>query len=339
MPAESYRYYAGAWRKAKNIYIKNGGVWRDCTEVWTKYGGSWRLVFTRGSNLTLNASGYDYNVYNAARSAGWDGFTPLTVNVIVNGNVGSSVAPTIDWDGYMARNPDVVAAGQGYPQGVLAFVQHHYLTAGVNEGRQLTYNYGPAAFDTGPLPAGSVVNLTINAGTGICGAGGTGGYGGFWNRQRSHNIPSTPGAGGSTAIRARCAMVIINNGIIGGGGGGGGGGAGAGGGEGYDDPGGGGGGGAGIVQGPGGASWRAAYNGQTGLIGKGGAGGVLSNQGSKEWAQATAGGNGGNLGQPGAASAASNGGPGCPGGPAGYAIEGVGNVTWQLYGDVRGPTA
>ncbi len=199
---------------------------------------------------------------------------------------------------------------------------------------------GVAAFDTGPMPAGCQINLFVNAGTGIVGAGGAGGYGGTYVKSQVNIANSTPGQDGGPGIIARCPITIYNNGIIGGGGGGGGGGAGAGGGQGYDDPGGGGGGGAGIIQGPGGGSWRGgSYIGTTGLIGKGGAGGFPSNQGSKEWAQATAGGQGGNMGQPGAASAASNGGPGFPGGAAGYSIINSGYVSWQVYGDVRGPLA
>jgi len=341
MPAETYAFN-GQWRKAKQIYIHNGGVWVEAKEVWKKDGGVWRLVFTRNFVFNDTAAGFNYNVYNSVLGTGqWDGLTPVVANITVSSNLGSATSTTIDWNTYLSQNPDVAAAGASYRQGVVAFAQMHYCTNGQFEGRVLPYTFSPASLDTGNLPAGSMVNVFVSSGCGIVGAGGIGGYGGTYVVTGSSTfLPSTAGSKGGPAITARCPVTIYNNGIIGGGGGGGGGGAGAGGGQGYDDPGGGGGGGAGIIQGLGGQSARAGtFIGATGTIGHGGAGGFPSATSSKEWASATAGGVGGDMGAAGAASAASNGGPGLPGGPPGAAIEGSANVTWQVYGDVRGPLA
>lgn len=93
------------------------------------------------------------------------------------------------------------------------------------------------AFDTGPMPAGSIVNLTVSAGSVIAGCGGRGeipslcyslvpnggvfpnpltadpqyaAFGGEW----------LPAEDGGPAVYFRCAGSIVNNGTIGGGGGG-----------------------------------------------------------------------------------------------------------------------
>jgi hypothetical protein len=340
MVAETYAF-SGQWRKAKQIFIHNGGSWVDSKEVWVKDQGVWRLVFSKSFQFTDNISGFNYNVFNSVTATGqWDGLTPVVANITVVGNLGSSTASTINWQAYLDRYPDVVSAGAGWARGLISYAQWHYSHGGQAEGRILDYNLALPSFDTGLLPLGSVVNLFVNSGTGIIGSGGAGGYGGLYDDSHAAVDAPTPGSIGGVAVKARVATTIYNNGIIGGGGGGGGGGAGAGPSQGFDDPGTGGGGGAGITQGPGGGSFRSgSFLGQPGSIGHGGAAGTLSNQGSKEWAQATAGGAGGDEGQPGLASTASAGGPGLNGGPAGSAVEGASFVTWQVYGDVRGPLA
>jgi len=345
MAIETWLRSNGSWRKARNVYINQSGNWIEAKEVWTKQSGSWQKVFEKFFEFTDTASGTNYNLYNSVVATNnWDGTFPVMANITVSGILGSASSNAWDWQGYLNLYSDVNSAAISWSGGrpshtVISYAKYHYYTHGIYEGRTLPMISCLPAFDTGILPAGSIVNLTIPAGAYIVGAGGIGGYGGMYTDHGGSTpyTPSTGGSPGGTAIMARTTTVIVNNGIIGGGGGGGGGGAGAGGSQAYDDPGGAGGGGAGYIAGVQGGSYRGgSYIGQNGTLTIGGSGGTLSYQGSGEWAGASAGGLGGSLGQAGSASAASGGGSGFPGGIAGPAISGSSNVTFQVYGTVLG---
>ena len=202
-----------------------------------------------------------------------------------------------------------------------------------------------AAFRSGTLPAGSVIELT-NAGT-IIGAGGDAGRGGGVDtRYYPYSWAAGPGQAGGAAIQSSVPLIITNTGnLFGGGGGGGGGGeahgvnklAGGGGGGG----GAGNGGGAGGLAGPGfsGAQYANGAPGAAGgaTPGGGGAGGNYANI-----AFGGAGGGGGAYGQAGANGGTSNlGTVGGAGGAAGYAVrtDGAG-VTWASGNtptQVKGP--
>ena len=216
-------------------------------------------------------------------------------------------------------------------------------------GNQGATNTSTPAFDTGTLPVGSTLTLTINSGCGIYGAGGNGGYGGLLAQYTSTYL-STAGSPGGPALNLQCPTVIINNGAIAGGGGGGGGGQGAGpmhwngnSHNGEISPGASGGGGAGFPAGFGGACWRnqAGYLGKSGTLTTGGAGGVVVSQSGsgdiEEWWGAAAGGAGSGLGQSGITPPNNTNGNASPaGGAGGSAVIGSSNVTWQVYGSVLG---
>lgn len=172
-----------------------------------------------------------------------------------------------------------------------------------------------AAFDTGALPTGALVELVVKGR--IQGAGGVGGNGSAVN---VGNNPWAGGAGGD-AIAARCPMVIRNYGMIGGGGGGGGGGAR--GGTTNGSSGGGGGGGAGAAAGLGGD----VNSGLQTCGGKAGNGGGLDMGGIAglgcDWNGSDRSGNGGAggaPGMPGMAGGNAGGGSGAAGGAAGRAV-------------------
>lgn len=368
MAIETHVFAYGSWRKAKEIYVNRNGNWVDCKEVWTNQAGTWRKVFTKGYELTLDVGDAaltngvalfpnNVNLQQIAINSGqWDGVSPITANITVYGTLGSTSSPEYDWQGYLDRYSDVNSAaiswsGNRPSHTPITFAKRHWLTIGKSnpsyylailgssDGRN---NASLSSFYTGALPSGSVVNLTVTSGSAIIGSGGIGGYGGVYTDHGggTEYQYSTMGSPGGTAIMTFAVPVIItNNGIIAGGGGGGGGGAGAGGGEAYDDPGGAGGGGAGSRVGPhGGVLFRTgtSYDGFDGTLTTGGAGGTLSNKGSKEWAGASPGGRGGDLGQDGIASNSSGGGAGFAGGPAGKATVGGSYVTWQVVGDIKG---
>jgi hypothetical protein len=175
------------------------------------------------------------------------------------------------------------------------------------------------AMTVGNFPAGSVIDLFIEAGAYIVGAGGNGGpgYGGSGSR----GLPGGPAISGS----ANVTMNLTNNGTIGGGGGGGAGGAvwpghldmtGPANGDPNGGPGrsgGGGGGGAGSVSGSGGTP---RY---TNIPSQYGSPGTLTLGGAAGTGHCRAGA-GGNLGNPGANSGNCDAQPGATGGAAGNAM-------------------
>lgn len=163
------------------------------------------------------------------------------------------------------------------------------------------------AFDTGVLPAGSTVDLTVENTAFIRGNGGAGGDG------KPIILPGEDGGDGGTAVnfQANGTITIDAGGEISGGGGGGGGGGGflAG----INDQGDGGGGGGGFPNGAGGDGPLSASDGAAGTAGGGGAGGAGGNGGG-------GGGNGGDAGAAGVSGTASTGAGGAAG-AAGSAIE------------------
>lgn len=347
MAVQTWLHSNGSWRKAKNVYINRSGNWTEVAETWVKQAGTWRKVYQKMFQLDDVATGFNYNIYNSAMSTNeWDGISPMIANITVSGILGSSTSTYWDWQGYLDLYPDVyqraiIWSNNRPSHTVISFAQNHYVTYGKDEGRTVPYVASAPAFSTGPLPTGSIVTLTIPENAAITGAGGIGGFGGSYVDHGGSTpfMPSTRGSAGGLAIMATVPITIINNGIIAGGGGGGGGGAGAGGSQGYDDPGGAGGGGAGSIPGvKGGVLFRTgtSYDGYDGTATTGGAGGILSYHGSKEWAEASAGGRGGDLGEKGTDSLASTHGAGFLGGDAGAAINGISNVTFQVSGTVLG---
>lgn len=340
MPIETHVYASGAYRKAKEVYVKHAGVWRDLKEIWVKEEGVWRKVFGKSFEFNADISGYNFNLRDAAMATGqWDGVTPVLANLRVVGNLGSNppdVPAHVGWtDDRDQRRRQRMADFVNYP-----------------------------AFDSGNLPSGSEINLTVMPGVYLVGAGGVGG-----NMYHTTNVSYKDnqqldiypwmfedGGPGSPAIRTTVLTRITNNGVIGGGGGGG---AGAIGGVHQTywsgkkfnsvTQGGMGGGGAGMRPGqvdpypPNIDSPRNAYGGP-GTLTNGGAGGLVWNVNGG--AQGTNGGRGGDLGQKGG-----DGGSQLPldvqnfarhirvGGAAGHAVLGSSNVVWQAYGDVRGPLA
>lgn len=175
--------------------------------------------------------------------------------------------------------------------------------------------------------SGDLVDIIINAGGYIVGAGGNGGTG-----ASDGGSGRNPGVAGGTAIKLEAPTYITNFGTIGGGGGGGGGGDNRDG-----NSGGGGGGGAGLISGLGAVSSGGGGRGSNGTLTTGGGGGNGESGGTFE-SDGGDGGRGGNLGD----SGGSGGAGGSPGGTAGILIDGTRYVTYlpvgSTGGDRRGPT-
>jgi len=189
------------------------------------------------------------------------------------------------------------------------------------------------ALDLRGFPVGCDLNITVDAGCYVVGAGGRGGSGSPWN------LNGLPGNPGGDAIWANSDINITNNGIIAGGGGGGGGADGTttpSGSAGYG--GGGGGGGAGNIVGPGGPGGGSTHNGISGLSGTLTTGGT----GGDGNTTAAAGGTGGTLGNNG--SVGGNSPPawngtnyaGGAGGVAGFYSDGDKYITWSGVGSQLG---
>lgn len=178
------------------------------------------------------------------------------------------------------------------------------------------------AFSSSTFVNGDLLDIDVQTGGYIAGAGGRGGNGG---RGGDGSSGSSAGTAGGTAIQATVSVFLTNNGIIGGGGGGGGGGNGD-----NDniatDGGGGGGGGAGNIVGVGGNGGSGNQSGGDGDNGTLLTGGRRGNGPGN----ASNGGNGGNLGNPGLTGSRA-------GGAAGNAIQGVNFISYVVEGDIRGP--
>ena len=175
------------------------------------------------------------------------------------------------------------------------------------------------ALDTGVLPSGSNVLLTVKSGGYVSGCGGAGGRGG----DAGTGLVAQAGNAGGTAIKIRgCEFVLVNDGTIQGGGGGGGGGASSG-----AFGGGGGGGGAGYRPGAGGSCGTPTSSGGNGTAGATNIGGVAGLVGTSR-----AGGSGGSPGSAGSTGSAA-------GGSGGLAIDGTSTMTTIRTGTILGSTA
>lgn len=336
MPIETHVFAAGAYRKAKEVYVKDGGVWRDLKEIWINDQGVWRKVFTKFFEYNADISGFNFNLRDAVVATGqWDGVTPVLANLRVVGNLGS--------------NPPQPNPGGGDNPNT-------YVTR-----RNIMNNYpNYPAFDSGSLPAYSEINLTVMPGVYLVGGGGAAGSA-YSTNPRSHSNPDgqyyfyvcEDGGPGTPAIKTSVLTRITNNGVIGGGGGGGAGGLGP-----YAaqywqgvqfnsfSVGGNGGSGAGYTPGPLENTFTSSNSGtagfgQSGTITTGGNGGQPSSVGGARLG--TPGGRGGDLGQAGGVGGSQLSGDPANlrrvGGAPGAAVIGSSFVEWQAYGDVRGPLA
>lgn len=221
------------------------------------------------------------------------------------------------------QNPNIVndAAGSGRYASGLTWLSYNVL----NGGAIGSTSTATPSLIIPTLPSGDIMDLIVNVGGYIVGAGGVGGRG----EGGGSNPPRSPGLPGGTGLQLNAPTTLTNSGVIGGGGGGGGGGNNQ-----TGDSGGGGGGGAGfnsIVAGPAiqgglGGPGPNAPDGRPGTLTTGGAGG--NGQGP-----AGNGGNGGALG----AGGGTGGDNGAPGGGGGVSISGTRFIIGgSVLGDVRG---
>lgn len=167
------------------------------------------------------------------------------------------------------------------------------------------------------LPSGDIVQIVLNSGGYVVGAGGNGGRGASGDGSPT-NQPGTPGG---TAIQMNYTTEIVNFGVIGGGGGGGGGGNNQSG-----EAGGSGGGGAGFNVG----ITNAFRPGSNGTLTTGGPGGPGQSDKGDDGGPGGRGGDLGNIGGTGGAG-------GSGGGLAGTAISGTRFAVYGPTGTIRGP--
>jgi len=286
----------------ESTFAKDAGAWKRATAIHVKDAGVWKPV----KGIWTNDGGVWKKVY--FKSFRFD----FTYNTAVTNLSMSTLATYLGWNGVdpvvgnVTLNADVASAYTGV-----------------------------AALTCSGLPAGSAINLVVNAGRTVGGRGGQGGNG----------VAGINGEAGGLAMYVRNTLNVTNNGTIAGGGGGGGiggdyvdwdlnlfiGGSGGGGGRGGGSAGGG-------VNNAGYMPGNAGNYGSFAAAGAGGAGVSVSGGGEEgspiTWHTGGDGGNGGDWGQPGSAgSTASNGGggPGA-GGAAGWAVDGNSFVTWLTPG-------
>ncbi len=170
------------------LHVKNGGVWVPAKKVWVRDASVWKEV----AKVWVRDAGV------------WK----LTYQNIINVTINSSVANFN------------LASAIGNPS--MAVNVNVLVPSGVNV---VSNSIGQPAFTTGNLPAGSVVNLTVQSGAAIVGRGGRGAS--YYVGGADYTIASGAPSGrryaaqnGGDAIEAKCQMTINNSGTIGGGGGG-----------------------------------------------------------------------------------------------------------------------
>ena len=302
---------------AASTYILEGGVWKKIQSANIYEGSVWK-------NVT--------NIYY------WNG--SAWVETLTKGFVFTKTFSSGSETDYTVTT-DATAAGWN---GVDSVIANLTLSSGaiIKSSSISTY-----AFETTGLPAGSEVNLTLDAGTYIVGRGGFGGEGSFSVAIAYPSAGFSEGSYGGPAMNvlSTISMNLTNNGTIGGGGGGGGGGNG---GEanptGWSFQGGSGGGGAGYGEGgpviPGqAAAYISGPAGDDGTLSAGGAGNGTINQHSSNGGTGGLGGNLGSAGNSGLNNAnagwstyASAG----VGGAAGVAINGWSNINAVTEGVILG---
>ena len=166
----------GTWKTVKKLSV-NDGTWKAVKSGWINKDGVWTKFYASDTSITITG-GNNIDLRSLYQSSTGDySSTPVDVNFIVTGNVGST-------------------------------------------------STGTASIVTGAWPIGSNITLTNNAI--IAGKGGNGGTGNGGTSSPCSCFGSSggftgadAGTNGGNAISLGYALVIINNGTIGGGGGGG----------------------------------------------------------------------------------------------------------------------
>lgn len=281
--------------------VKDGGAWKTATAIHVKDGGAWKPV----KSIWVHDAGGWRKVY----------FRSFRFNHTYTADTASprmsTLATSLGWNGVDPVVGTVVVDANFFSNSLSSY-----------------------AFYCDGLPAGSLINLTLNAGRTIGGRGGEGGW-----------ASGGSGGNGGHAMYVRNAMTVTNHGTVAGGGGGGGGGgnhdspavggSGGGGGRGWSNPG----------LGNGNVGYVPGLNGIGGTFSAAGAGGagVYHAVGGGEEPLSEylsgAGGNGGDWGQAGQAGSlavfvqtgATTGAAG-PGGAPGWAVDGNSFVTWTAAG-------
>jgi hypothetical protein len=165
---------------------------------------------------TLTSSTNDYNLRNAAISAGWDQVTPLIAAITINAGI---------FIGSTSTATPAFATGSSFPSGTTITIVNN----GSIVGRGSTGATGPGSgggggADSGP-GGGAGPSGIGNAGS--AGSNTLGGAGGALNSIGNPlgvggAAPGVAGDNGGTALQVQTPITLINNGIVGGGGGGGG---------------------------------------------------------------------------------------------------------------------
>lgn len=292
----------------ENTFVKDAGAWKMATAIHVRDAGVWKPV----KGIWTHDGGVWKKVY----------FKSFRFNHTYSSDTASpsmaTLATSLGWNGSDPVVGNVVVAANLY--------SNHINTN---------------AFYCHGLPAGSVINLTVNAGKTIGGRGGDGA------------VAMGTASNGGNGLYVRNLLNIVNHGVIAGGGGGGGGGANV------DNPawsGCGGGGGRGWSNGgpPQWSSLPVGYAGGGGTFASAGLGGSNgSGRGAHAYAEFSdsegnvaiyeaysgVGGNGGDWGQAGQPGGAAENvrnatitqGPG-NGGAGGWAVDGNSFVTWLVPG-------
>lgn len=198
---------SGVWKALNTTYIKHTNAWIKPSTVWVNDQGTWKIAW-KGVlvlDITANVSG-GYGINTKALAAGWDGQSPVEVNVMsgvrVTGNAsntwGMSAWGSV-WPGGLTINNWGVVRGHGGKGGNGKTLTNQLAVSGGSNGASgghgLTLPTTTAYAGYGGTPGGIVVN-NYNYIQG--GGGGGGGSGTVFSVYANRYCGGNSGGGGQS---------------------------------------------------------------------------------------------------------------------------------------------
>jgi len=191
---------AGTWKNVGQAWVKMAGVWSQVQSMYARQSGTWVDV-TPKITLLINANTVNYSIKTAALATGWDGVTPVRVEVTVAAGV------------LVYSNDTSIAAMRtdtGWPAGSKVTIINNGVIVGMGGkgGNGMSGAAPQTGYPGGPALSISVATFLYNYGT-IAGGGGGGAGGAQFTQTVSGGIDGTPttttyggggGSGGRTGL-------------------------------------------------------------------------------------------------------------------------------------------
>ena len=213
--ADLYVNNGGTWTSVNQPYVHTSGSFSPTKAVYVNKDGTWVQVFFRFTT-TISSNTSNYNLRDAAISAGWNGTSKLNASVSINSGVtvsgtGNNVSAAIILSGLVTNsivtinnNGTVVGSGgsAGYKTSNSNAVSYPGNYVGSFVTPTFANGYDGSGYPTGPGAGGSTPGYNYSS-------GGT-----------SPNAGSGTAGGSALYLASNISLIINNNGTFVGGGGG-----------------------------------------------------------------------------------------------------------------------